>query len=88
MSQTLCLKLKAYINLRAAVRSHRRLGAVVRLDQTINDGTAGTAAATGAARVTHVASAARAIGNASSDRGVVDDVAVTHKHAFSIAPRN
>ena len=88
MSQTLCLKLKAYINLQAAVRSNRRLGAVVRLDQTINDGTASTAAATGAARVTHVGSAARTIGNASSDRGVVNDVAVTHKHGFYIAPRS
>ena len=88
MSQTLCLKLKAYINLRAAMRSHRHLDAVVRLDQTIDGGTAGTAAATGAARVTHVASAARTVGNASSDRGVVDDVAVTHKHAFYIALRS
>jgi len=88
MSQTLCLKLKGDINLRTAVRSQRRLDAVVRFDQTIDGRTTTAAAATGTARLTDLVAAARAIGDASSDRGVVHGMAVTNQHALFIAPGN
>jgi len=88
MSQTLWMKLKGDINSRATPRLHRRLDTVVRLDQTVDQGTTATAAATGAAGFTHLVPATRTIGDASSNRGVVHGMAVTDQHAFFIAPRS
>lgn len=70
------------------MRSHRRLGAVLQFDQTIDGRTTATAGATGAARLTHLVSAARAIGDASSDHGVVHGMAVANEHGLYIAPRS